>query len=55
LKKTTGVLNANVSYGEYRTNYPKNYALYKIQNKADDPDVKVNDGGTVQASLGYGL
>ena len=55
LKKTTGILSAGVSYGEYMTKYPKNYAIYKAQNKPDDPNVKVHDGGTVQASLGYGF
>lgn len=55
LKKTTGVLEASTSYGQYMTKYPKNYALYKIQGKTDDPDVKVTDGENFQASLGYGL
>src|SRR4029079_8210086 len=39
LKKTTGILSAGVSYGEYMTKYPKNYAIYKAQNKPDDPNV----------------
>ena len=30
LKKSVGILEANVSYGENVTKYPKNYALYKI-------------------------
>ncbi len=55
LKKNTGLLEASVSGGQNMTNYPKNYALYKINGKADDPNVKVNDGGTVQASVGYGF
>jgi len=55
LKKKTGILDASVSYGEYHTKYDKNYALFKINNKTDDPSVKVNDGGTIQASLGYGF
>jgi iron complex outermembrane receptor protein len=55
LKKKTGILEAGVSYGAYITNYNKNYALYKIQNKSDDPGVKVTDGNTFQGSLGYGL
>ncbi len=55
LKKTTGILEGNLSYGEYRSKYPKNYALYKLAGKADDPDVKVRDGETVQGSLGYGF
>ncbi len=55
LKKRTGVLEAGVSYGKYITSYEKNYALYKITNKTDDPSVKVRDGGNLQASLGYGF
>ncbi len=55
LKKNTGVLDASISYGQNMTSYDKNYALYKINNKTDDPSVKVNDGGVFQASLGYGF
>lgn len=55
LKKKTGLLEASTSFGEYITKYPKNYALYKLNNKSDDPNVKVTDGGTFQASLGYGF
>lgn len=55
LKKNPGILEANVSYGEYNSKYPKNYALNKITGKLDDPNVRVHDGGTVQASLGYGF
>jgi iron complex outermembrane receptor protein len=55
LKKSTGILEASVSYGEYMSKYDKNYALFKINNKTDDPSVKVTDGGTFQASLGYGF
>lgn len=55
LKKRTGLLEANVSYGFYNTEYQKNYALYKITNKTDDPNVKVTDGNTIQGSLGYGF
>lgn len=55
LKKKTGILEASTSFGEYITSYPKNYALYKLNNKSDDPNVKVTDGGTFQASLGYGF
>ncbi len=55
LKKSTGILEASASYGEYRSRYDKNYALFKINNKTDDPSVKVTDGGTFQASLGYGF
>jgi iron complex outermembrane receptor protein len=55
LKKNTGLLEAAVSYGEYMTKYPKNYALYKINGKSDDPNVHVTDGETIQGSLGYGF
>ncbi|HET9429569.1 MAG TPA: TonB-dependent receptor [Chitinophagaceae bacterium] len=55
LKKRTGILEAGVSYGKYITEYDKNYALYKLENKTDDPSEKVRDGGNFQASLGYGF
>ncbi|MEP6713308.1 MAG: TonB-dependent receptor [Ferruginibacter sp.] len=55
LKKKTGLLEAGVSYGEYITKYDKNYALYKLANKTDDPSVKARDGENFQASLGYGF
>jgi iron complex outermembrane recepter protein len=55
LKKNAGIMEAGVSYGEYKTKYPKNYALYKLQGKTDDPNVKVTDGKTMQANLGYGF
>ena len=55
LKKKTGLLEGGVSYGKYITSYDKNFALYKITGKTDDPSVKVRDGGNVQASVGYGF
>lgn len=55
LKKRTGVLEAGISYGKYITSYEKNYALYKITGKTDDPSVKARDGGNLQASVGYGF
>jgi iron complex outermembrane recepter protein len=55
LKKKTGLLEASVSYGEYITKYPKNYALYKMLGKTDNPDVNVTDGNTFQGALGYGF
>src|SRR5215203_1758523 len=55
LKKNPGILEAGISYGQYTTKYPKNYALYKLQGKTDDPDVSVTDGKTIQANLGYGF
>ncbi|ANE52887.1 TonB-dependent receptor [Flavisolibacter tropicus] len=55
LKKRTGLLEANASYGMYSTSYDKNFPLYKLTNKADDPSVHVTDGETFQGSLGYGF
>ncbi|MEO5649202.1 MAG: TonB-dependent receptor [Ginsengibacter sp.] len=55
LKKKTGLLEASASYGAYITKYPKNYALYKLQGKTDNPDVSITDGNTFQAALGYGF
>jgi iron complex outermembrane receptor protein len=55
LKQSTGVLSGNVSYGQNITAYPKDYALYKITNRGEAPDQKVNDGGTFQAGLNYGI
>ena len=55
LKKKSGLLEASTSYGQYMTKYPKNYALYKIQGKTDDPDVKVTDGETYQGAVTYGF
>ncbi len=55
LKKKTGLLEAGISYGGHVTEYDKNYALYKITNKTDDPSVKITDGNTLQGSLGYGF
>ncbi len=55
LKKRTGLLEASASYGLHITEYEKNYALYKLANKTDDPNVNVRDGKTFQASLGYGF
>jgi iron complex outermembrane receptor protein len=55
LKKKAGLLEAGISYGKYITEYDKNFALFKLANKTDDPSVKVRDGGNFQASLGYGL
>ncbi|MFN2456739.1 MAG: TonB-dependent receptor domain-containing protein [Chitinophagaceae bacterium] len=55
LKRATGILEAGSSYGFYRAKYPKNYALYTIQKRSDDPDVEVTDGETFQGNLGYGF
>ncbi|RYZ13580.1 MAG: hypothetical protein EOP49_54315, partial [Sphingobacteriales bacterium] len=55
LKNSTGVLTGSVSYGANITSYPKNFALYKLTNKTDDPDVNETDGNTFQGALGYGF
>ena len=55
LKKKTGILEMSASYGEYNTEYDKNYAIFKLANKSNDPSIKVNDGGNFQASIGYGF
>jgi iron complex outermembrane receptor protein len=55
LKKRTGLLEAGVSYGAYVSEYDKNYALFKMNNNKENPSVKVTDGNTLQASLGYGF
>ena len=55
LKKKTGLLEAGSSYGAYVTKYPKNYALNRLAGKTTDDDVKVTDGNSFQASLGYGF
>ncbi|MEO6719070.1 MAG: TonB-dependent receptor [Ferruginibacter sp.] len=54
LKKSTDVLSGNVSYGQYATSYPKDYALNMI-NKTSTDNVSVNDGGAFQAGLNYGF
>lgn len=55
LKKKTGLLEVGSSYGAYVTKYPKNYALNRLAGKTSDDDVKVTDGNSFQASLGYGF
>ncbi len=55
LKKKTGLIEAGSSYGFFNTKYPKNYGLFTIQGKTDDPDVKLTDGGTYQGNIGYGF
>jgi iron complex outermembrane recepter protein len=54
LKKATGVLSGNVSYGEYLTSYPKDYALSML-NKTPLNNVSVHDGAAFQAGLNYGI
>lgn len=55
LKKRPGLLESSLSYGLHRTNYEKNYALYQLSGNSADPNVRVTDGETLQASLGYGI
>jgi iron complex outermembrane receptor protein len=55
LKKRTGLLEAGASYGFHNSRFPKNYALYRLQGRTDDPNVRITDGETFQASAGYGF
>jgi len=54
LKKTTGILNGSVSYGESLTSYSKDYAFKRLGNNSLK-DVNVHDGGTFDAALNYGI
>jgi iron complex outermembrane receptor protein len=51
LKKETGVLNGNVSYGQHITSYAKNYVL----NKGVNDEVNARDGAATQVALNYGF
>jgi len=53
LKKSTGVLNAHVSYGENITSYQKNYAFDKLNHT--EKNTNIHDGNTFQAGLNYGF
>lgn len=55
LKQQTGVLGGSVAYGLNNTSFDKNYALFRLQGKDDDPSVRVTDGQTLQAGLSYGF
>jgi iron complex outermembrane receptor protein len=55
LKQRTGVIDGSVSYGFNRTSFDKNFAIFKAQNRTDDPSVQVTDGQTVQAGVNYGF
>ena len=55
LKKTTGVLSGNVSYGFNTTAYPRDYALNAATGKDKDAKTSVTDGQTMQVGLNYGL
>ena len=55
LKKSTGVLEANTSFGAHVTEYQKNFAYNKQFNNNSFSPVKVTDGQSFQASLGYGF
>jgi iron complex outermembrane recepter protein len=54
LKRTSGALGGNVSFGQYMTEYAKNQGLVNL-GKATNPMVSVTDGQTVQAGLNYGI
>ena len=55
LKRKAG-LSANVSAGQYSTNYEKNYAWNKLYPTNQLPaTTSINDGQTLQGSLNYGF
>jgi iron complex outermembrane receptor protein len=54
LKKNFNTLSGNLSYGENITSYKKNYAFEKL-NIVSPANVNVNDGGTFQVGLNYGV
>ncbi len=54
LKRQTGVLSANVLYGQHVTTFEKNYALWKA-GRVSDPNVSVSDGQNAQIGLNYGI
>ncbi|WP_447641100.1 MULTISPECIES: TonB-dependent receptor plug domain-containing protein [Chitinophagaceae] len=54
LKKQTGQLTGNVSYGQNVTSYDKNYALEKLSGTPAS-NIHVNDGGVFQTGLNYGF
>lgn len=51
LKQQTGVLVGNVSVGEHRTSFDRDFAL----KGPNSPKVRINDGRTAQVALNYGL
>jgi iron complex outermembrane recepter protein len=58
LKRTTGKLTGNVSYGSHITQYNKNYGWNKLAANANNQlpsSVSVMDGQTVQAGMNYGF
>ena len=54
LKSNTNSLSGNISYGENITSYDKNYTLNKLNNN-NSHNISLNDGGTFQAGLNYGI
>lgn len=54
LKSNTDLLSGYLSYGENVTSYDKNHALDKL-NKTSSKDLNVQDGGSFQAGLNYGI
>ena len=55
LKKKTGILDANVSFGQHSTEYEKNYAYNRQFSNTSFSPTKVTDGANFQASIGYGF
>lgn len=54
LKNNINILSGNISYGENITSYPKDYAL-DLLNHRSVSNMQVQDGGTFDASLNYGV
>ena len=55
LKKNTGVLSGNVSYGFNSTAFPRDYAINRLAGKDPNQKTSINDGGNFQAGINYGL
>lgn len=53
-KKSTGEVNATVSFGQHATSFEKNYAIDKLASKATEK-VSANDGQNMQLGLNYGV
>ncbi len=54
LKSNASSLSGNISFGENITSYDKNYTLNKLNNR-NSGNISVQDGGTFQAGLNYGI
>jgi iron complex outermembrane receptor protein len=54
LKKSTGILSGNISYGSNITSYEKDYALHRTTNSGNSK-TNITDGGVMQIGLNYGI